>query len=353
MPYCRKCGAKLEENAWFCQVCGTPVADVAAPASAPARRTRRQPHLVLVAVLIGVLLLALALSAVAFLPFNPVNFNQTNSVAAQPGVDHLNLDLNADVADVNIIPQRLDGSLVLLNVSETGSTGLFGSANPVEVTFSNQTVNETVTVFSTISRGTVLPFSYNVHVVCDVYVDPSAELNLTVHSSVGQIVMDAQEKMTIRALDLQATTGSVEVTLTRNVALAGNVSATTTTGTVTFNWEQADAQGNVAVDLRSTTGAVNLYVTRTNRLSGNVTVDAETTTGSVNLVMTIRDDVGARIESQTTLGGITVDARQFSGDKSPIQSDNYSAGSNFLVNLRTTTGGININASYESGAVNS
>jgi hypothetical protein len=303
--------------------------------------------------LIGVLLLALALSALVFLPFNPVSFNQSNSVAAQPGVDRLNLDLQADVADVNIIPQRLDGSLVLLNVSETGSTGLFGSANPVEVTFSNQTTNNTVMVFSTISRGTMMPFSNNVHVVCDVYVDPSAELSLTVHSSVGRIVMNAQEKMTIQALNLQATTGSVEVTLGRNVGLTGSVSATTTTGGVTFNWEQADAESNVLVNLKSTTGAVNLYVTRTNRLSGNITVNAETTTGSVNLGMAIRGDVGARIESQTTLGGITVDAPRFSGDKSPIQSDNYPAGSNFLVNLRTTIGGINITGDYESGAVNS
>ena len=60
----------------------------------------------------------------------------------------------------------------------------------------------------------MMPFSNNVHVVCDVYVDPSAELSLTVHSSVGQIVMNAQEKMTIQSLNLQATTGSVEVTLT-------------------------------------------------------------------------------------------------------------------------------------------
>jgi DUF4097 and DUF4098 domain-containing protein YvlB len=303
--------------------------------------------------LIGVLLLALALSAVAFLPFNPVNFNQTNSVAAQPGVDHLNLDLQADVADVNIIPQRLDDSLILLNVSETGSTGLFGLANPVEVTFSNQTADNAVTVFSTISHGTPLPFSYNVHVVCDVYVDPSAELNLTVHSSVGQIVMNAQEKMTIQALNLQATTGSVEVTLTRNVALAGNVSAATTTGSVDFNWEQADAESNVLVNLKSTTGAVNLQVTRNSRLSGNVTVDAETTTGSVNLAIAIQGNVGARIESQTSIGGIAVDAQGFSGNKSPIESNNYPAGSNFLVSLRTTTGGININASYESTAVNS
>jgi hypothetical protein len=94
-------------------------------------------------------------------------------------------------------------------------------------------------------------------------------------------------------------------------------------------------------------------VTRNSRLSGNVTVDAGTTTGSVNLSMAIQGDVGARIESQTSIGSIAVDVQRFSGNKSPIESNKYPAGSNFLVNLRTTTGGININASYESGSVNS
>jgi DUF4097 and DUF4098 domain-containing protein YvlB len=114
--------------------------------------------------------------------------------------------------------------------------------------------------------------------------------------------------------------------------------------------EKADISGNVSVNLRSTTGSVNVDLAAT-KLSGNATVNARTTAGSVNLHMAIENDVGARIESDTDLGRIAVDAERFSGDQSPIQSSNYPAGSNFLVNLRTTTGGININAAYGSSAV--
>jgi hypothetical protein len=86
-------------------------------------------------------------------------------------------------------------------------------------------------------------------------------------------------------------------------------------------------------------------------LSGNVTVNARTTTGSINLDMEIDGDVGARVESATDLGRITVHVERFSGDQSPIQSNNYPAGNNFLVALSTETGGININAAYRSSSV--
>jgi hypothetical protein len=66
--------------------------------------------------------------------------------------------------------------------------------------------------------------------------------------------------------------------------------------------------------------------------------------------MIINDDVGARIEFHTDIGGTSVDVQHFSGNQSSLQSSNYPAGSNFLVNLRATTGGIHISAIYESSA---
>jgi hypothetical protein len=114
---------------------------------------------------------------------------------------------------------------------------------------------------------------------------------------------------------------------------------------------EADVSGDSSVNLQSTTGSVNADLIATQRLSGNVTVNAMSTTGSVNLHMTIDSNVGARIESDTNLGKITWDVKRFSGNQSPIQSNNYPAGSNFLVNMRTETGGISITAAYGSSSV--
>jgi hypothetical protein len=348
MPYCRKCGAKLEEEARFCHVCGTPVA----AATVPAMPIRRRPFLLPVIILIALLVTAAVVSALVFLPFYSVYFNQTNQVADETGVNRLILVFQADVARVNVFFKSLADKMVLLNVTASGWAGMLSDPNrTVAVTFDHITANNTVIVTSKVSRVGIWPLLYNLNVVCNIYIDPSATLSVTVRSGVGQIVMNADTNSTFQALNLETTTGSVEASVAQGVVIAGSILAKTTTGSVTFNWCQADAKGNVSVNLRSTTGPVNLYVSRDSRLSGNVSIYAGTTTGSVNVAMAIHDDVGAKIESHTSVGKIDVEQQGFSGDQSLLQSSNYPAGSNFLVNLATTIGGVHINAYYDSPVV--
>jgi hypothetical protein len=350
MPYCRKCGAKLDETAKFCHVCGTPVTPMAA--TRPTAPIRRRPvYLLPVAILIAVLLTAVVISALLFLPFYPVHFNQTNQVA-KASVNNLLVDFQADVANVNIFFKNLPSNMVLLNVTADGNVGILDDPNrAVNVTFNHQTANNSATVISSVSRTTRWPILYNLNINCDVYIDPSANLSLIFRSSVGNIVMDADTNVTLQNLDLETTTGNIDASLSKGVIVAGFISLKSTTGTVQFRMDNADVSDDVSVNLHSTTGLVNVDLTATQNLSGNVTVNARTTTGGINLCMVIDNDVGARIESDTDIGRITVDVQKFSGNQTPLQSNNYPAGSNFLVNLRTTTGGININAAYGSSTV--
>jgi hypothetical protein len=352
MAYCRKCGTKLDETARFCHVCGAPVVAVTT-ATRPAPKRRRPVYRLPVAILIAVLLTAIVVSALVFLPFYPVNFNQTNQVA-KADVNDLLVDFQADVANVNIFFKNLPNSMLTLNVTANGNVGILDDPNQaVNVTFSPQTTNNSVVVVASVFRVTRWAIFYNLNINCDVYIDPSANLSLRVRSSVGNIVIDADTKMTLQNLELETTTGNVHASLTKGVTIAGFVSLKTTTGNIEFQMDNADVLGDVSASLRSTTGSVNLNLAANQKLSGNFTVNAQTTTGGVNLSMTIDNDVGARISSQTDLGGINVDTHNFSGNQTPLQSDNFPAGGNFLVTLKTTTGGININAAYQSSAVQS
>lgn len=351
MPYCRKCGAKLNEGDRFCRACGTPVATVTT-AARPTAPARRRPFYILpIAILIAVLLTVIIISVLLFLPFYPVHFTQTNQVP-KADAGNLFLEIQADVANVNVFFENLTDNVVVLNVTADGNVGIFDDPNQaVNVTFSHQTANNSALVTAKISRAIKYPLLYNLNVNCDVYIDPSANLTLHVRSSVGNIVMNGDAKATLQILDLEATTGSVDVNLSKGVISAGLVSLRTTTGSVQFRMDEEEVIGGATVNLQSTTGLVNLDLTATQRLSGNVTVNARTTTGSVNLRVIIDDDVGARIESETNFGSVTVNVKKFSGNQTLLQSNNYPAGSNFLVNLRTTMGGININATYGASTV--
>jgi hypothetical protein len=353
MLYCRKCGAKLDEGANFCRKCGAPVEGAAVPPAPPARHVRRHHVFPVVAgVLIAVLVLAFFFAVIVFVPVNSVNFGQTESAAAVPGVNTINLNFDADVADVNIIPTPLSGQLVKLDINASGSMGLFGSqTHPVNVVFTNETSGNTLTVTSSVTRTGVWPFSYNLKVTCDIYVDHSAILNVTAKTSVGSITLDTDaraEPLVFQNLTLRSTTGSIRANLTGAVELRNDVSVSATTGSVQFIWNGVSVSRSLGVTLASTTGSITAEVTRSGALGGNVTVEAATTTGSVNWGMNISGDVGAKFTSQTTVGSILVDVQNFNGNKSPIASSNYPAATNFVVDSRTTTGSIHITAAYNS-----
>src|SRR3990170_2375214 len=257
MPYCRKCGAKLQEDARFCHVCGTPVGAVTAPA-AP---RRRRPFLLPVAILVAVLLTAVMVSVLVFLPFTSVNFNQTNQVASKAGVDSLSLDFQADVANVNVYFKNLSGKMVVLNVTADGYVGILSDPNrTVAVAFDQKTANHTAIVTSRVSRVEGWPLSYNLNVVCNVYIDPTVRLKLSIRSNVGQISMNAGAPVTLDGLYLQATTGSIEANFTQGVVIGGGLSLRTTTGSVRFNMDRAEVSGNVSATVQSTTGSVNVNV---------------------------------------------------------------------------------------------
>ncbi len=345
MPYCRNCGAKLDEDARFCRVCGSPVTIASVPSETRPSRRARRPFLFPVAILIAILALAFVFAVVAFVPFRSVSYSRSLYAGIVPGVETIRLSFESDVADVNIISTNLQGYFVKLDVSASGSTGLFGSTS-LQTSLTNQTLGNTLTVNGKVSREEAWPLSFNVKVKCNLYVDRSEVLDIIATTNVGDVGLNVGEPVTFDSLSLHSTTGSVRTSLTDGVLLNGNLSATTTTGSVQFSWSNARVSGNTTFALGTTTGSVTTNVTQNRALGGDVFLNAKTTTGSVNFGLEISGNVGSQIKSQTTTGSITTDVENFNGNKSPIYSANYPAESNFLANLATTTGSVHIRAIY-------
>ena len=104
MPYCRRCGTQLEENARFCHKCGTQVL-IFSPAL-PAKPTRKRPVSTPVVVLIAVVAAVVVVSIFVFLTLYPVNFNRVNS-ANQTNVTKLSFNLQTSRAHANVLTQNL------------------------------------------------------------------------------------------------------------------------------------------------------------------------------------------------------------------------------------------------------
>jgi hypothetical protein len=225
---------------------------------------------------------------------------------------------------------------------------MFGSNNLVNVTFTNETVNNVLTVTSKVTEANGL-YTGNLHVTCTIYINPALNLNINVTTQAGAITLNAEKSATFKSINLQASAGEVQANM-QNVTIAGDVSLKTQAGGVYFGMSQVNVQGNQTINLHSAAGSVNMDIAQTKVLQGDLQVDAVTELGSVNVGLVIDGDIGAKIISQTNLGNIHSDVHNFSGNQSSIQSDNYPAASNIEINSTTNLGSININAAYQSSS---
>ena len=347
LPFCRRCGTKLDDSAHFCQKCGTPVVTFAPAAPAkPVRPLKKEPLVIATIALIAILVTAVIVSAIIFTPFSPIIFNQTNQ-DSHLGINTLNLNFQANTAQVTVITQNITNQNILIKTSADGSRSIFSSNNPVEVTFTNQTAGNEITINSKVTEGNELPTTGNLHVTCTIYVNPALKLNINITTQAGSISLISEKSATFQSINLHSNAGEVQANL-QNATIAGNVSLHTQVGTVNLGVRQAALQGNQTVTLHSNAGSVGMDITQVKTLKGNLQVNAITELGSVNVALQIDGDVGAKIISQTNLGSIHLDVQDFSGNQSRIQSDNYPAASNIEINGRTNLGSININAAYQS-----
>lgn len=359
MPYCRKCGTKLADDAQYCYKCGAQVVPAVQTTPSPPSRSstfeaqpsrplRKNPFFIPVMLIIAVTLSALILAAVASAPLNQVNFSQQNEIV-KSGQTRLNLNFYADIGDVYVYTNLTGQNMVVMDVSAVGGTSIFGPGNPVTFKVADSTANGTQFVSANVSSSMVFPLAGNLRVVCKIYINPEADLTLNVKSVVGTVQMDAGSQAKISMLKLEAVTGEAKLNL-QGAAVEGNLRLKTATGNVWFSINQASINGNCTVDLNAGTGNVNVDVTQTRRFNGDLQVNGRSGTGNIYLDRLLIDgEVAARIQSSTGLGQINVDVKNFNGNQSPLQSDNYPSICNINMDFNTGVGNVNLKAVYQTG----
>ena len=345
MPYCPRCGKEVSEDARFCPDCG------ASLRVSRRARERRLPSL-------GILLIVLIVSAVivvtvGFAPVRTVDKSWTHSASLSTGVDTFVLDFTADVCHVRASFEDLADKLVILDSWATARAGLFVSPDFLERfrPFSTLAIEGNV-LTATVRQEIDAVDLQSLNVTCRIRIDPSLNATLNIVTKTGGIRLDTMAGVILNSVSLEATTGGVSARLVEDVVVSGDVSVMTTTGGVELSWDNVIITEDVLVSAVTTTGGVDVSVRQNREQLWNVTVEAEATTGGVDFAIDVRGDVGAKIDSSVTTGGIDVESQVgFSlvysyPERAGLISDNHPARSNFNVGLKTTTGGIRIDATY-------
>jgi len=348
LPYCRRCGTKLDEDAHFCHKCGTPVAtynSISLPTSTPLKPIRNDPVIIGAIVLVSILVIGVVVAALFATPFINVSIGQTYQ---DDTVDINKLDFNfeSNRAQVNVFTLDMNNNNFVIEIQGSAFKGMSGgnSDSPIQFSLYNDTTNGVQTV--TIKLEESNAFSrYNV--VCNVYVNPALTINLNITSKAGQVNLINDKPTTFESINLETSAGDVGANL-QNATVISNVTLRTQAGTVDFRTSQILVEGNNTISLHSNAGSINMDLTQTKTLQGNLQVNATAELGSVNVGLSIDGSVGAKIISQTTLGSIHTNLQHFSGNQSLIESDNYPAADNIEINNRTNLGSIDINAIYQS-----
>ncbi|HSV50144.1 MAG TPA: zinc ribbon domain-containing protein, partial [Candidatus Acidoferrales bacterium] len=138
MPYCRRCGTQLEENARFCHRCGLavanyipaepvpvqqppPTAPVYAMLSPPSKPKHSNNRIIILTVgLITILIVASVAAALLFTPTTPWSYTKSLSDST-PNIDTLNLNFATNIGEVNIMTLDVGDRSVLIHVQGNGS----------------------------------------------------------------------------------------------------------------------------------------------------------------------------------------------------------------------------------------
>jgi len=314
-------------------------------ASAAEKRHRRLLSFSAI-LLITILVVAGVVVVLLFLPIRQVDVSEQFPVQYRPGIDTLNLTLDSSISQVNLLSENVTNELFVLNASMTGRTSLLASEGLFQVSFDYTFTNSVLVVTSTIGSQLRWLAPLTLSVTCDLHVNPALKMNLNVKTDLGRTVITTKAGVILNSLNLETTTGGVEVNLSEGTEVRGNISLTTVTGGIGFSWNNVIVHDDVTVRMKVTTGGTNVNVNQTAPLFGNVALNAETTTGGISLNMKIIDGVAAKIDSSSSVGGIDASLNGFSGNRTPLQSFNYPLVYNFNVELGTTTGRISVNADY-------
>ncbi|MFX0065688.1 MAG: zinc ribbon domain-containing protein [Candidatus Hermodarchaeota archaeon] len=373
--YCKYCGEELPEGSVYCSACGNqleisstgvapkttmPVSPQGQPRYVKQSEIRRSGGPVytkdsgtnwiiacLGIIIIGCIIFAVFVAAMVFLVFpylQPQMYQPrylgTEDFAISVG-DGTTTDLNLDLSNtVGWIDMKVDSALtadyIFVNQKiYTSKMDLSYDVNRVADFHSNSTGDVTTVTFDSYEGHE----NYYYHLT--VTINPNVALGLKVHTTTGLITFESQEELTLTNLDVEATTGGVDLNFQDTTYLnftQGFIS--TTTGFINLASANFNMAQDCTLDITTTTGGNNIDLTQTIDFGHTLTINTATSTGFTEVNAAYGSSVGLSVIAETSTGSI-----DFVGLSNGVTTNYASTTTHINFDLETNTGGIDFTAS--------
>jgi hypothetical protein len=314
-------------------------------------RNSRRADGAIVAIIAASLIVLAIVALIVLVPVKTLTYDQTQSVEKKQGVNTMELSLNADIADVHLYYEDLANSSIEVRVQAKAQVSILDqSTNIMKFTVTSSVsgnkllVNVLTDLADWLAMG---PWStVNVTAVMDKSLFDSASVN----TGTGSIWLTAHEGSHVNATSLRTSVGDVTVNLHPGAIIGGSMSATTTTGMITLECDEAEVAANVAFAFTDTTGSINAKIVQLANMEHNLSVQASTVTGSITYAVEIAGTNGGQISASTNLGKVNVVRSEgfntVTNGPTNLQSTNYPGHGNVVAVLQTNLGQVNVDAAY-------
>lgn len=385
--YCPKCGSKTYQDSLFCDNCGSQLTlskmssenvDIqesnfqqrpdftnrtrtpryssnAEPI--PATSTypyRKKPHkhlgLIIGIIIIGVIgISALSALFIGFVPLLEItdSYEYVGShdyrIEGPANFTEIEVFIDNSIGSVNIYFEEHMSDMInaQLHVYAKSNHDLYGS----EVADVGQNSNSQVYFLFTTNLEWKNPYTYDI----DLYISNKLASKLFIEVSTGAIMVDARKTL-IEELFLETSTGSIDarfVDVRFNNSISNNYMIDTSTGSVNTQFDNVtytDETNDPNWVISTSTGSVNIELSQEQALNTSLSIDYDvsTSTGSVTCIFALNNSIGYYLDASTSLGEIEIESYETTVSL-PYYSENYqNASLKYNIELRTSTGSIEI-----------
>ncbi|NLX48188.1 MAG: hypothetical protein GXY70_08500 [Euryarchaeota archaeon] len=292
-----------------------------------------------------VLIIAVVVAVMAFAPLEDFSRENEWSYEDDDAVEGLKLVVVAEVCEVEVSFDDLDGRCVDVSLNMDGRSGYLAGYPDIRYGVSTNMDGGDLTVTVTLDMTTGPTVIYDDSNIV-VTIDRSVPTYLDIDVDVGDVVVTVPGNASLKGAVIRSDVGGLQMHLEKGAMVMDDLDLVSDVGSIDLNGRSAVFGEGVVVSAETGTGSIHLDLLQSSPPDGNMTFECFADVGSVYLTLTISGNVSAEITSHAGVGEVETELLGFSGMDVHLMSDNHPDAWSIELFLEVDVGTINIDAEW-------